>query len=414
MVVISSAGAIRGKFMEGKKTIFSIRKKMLCSYLVIVAFILGVGLLGIYNIYRVYKNGNEMYVNNLKSIENLRDINQNVREIDQCIMSMMGPLADDYYTVNKEKIISLEAANQELMKEYSKIYVSDLEKRRYNQCRLSVITFNKQMDSLVTMLDEAQGMEDEQEKTRIQNNVVTTYEQELMPVKACTYELIEAVMDLADANARQKNVDNYRTYNNLLWIIGAVMVLSIFIAVLITIKMSGDFTERLGQIQKLALRISEYDLSDDIKETGNDEFGETIAALNESQFMLRNLLEKITTESATIDDIGNEISEAVRKSGQRIEAVNVDLYNVEEMLETLEDKIQKTMTSDNSVEDMVKTLQQIEVQCQDSKDWTQEMQTSLTGIATYLEQIGITAEYQNEIANSHRVQVERFRVSQES
>jgi methyl-accepting chemotaxis protein len=355
-----------------------------------------------------------MYVNNLKSIENLRDINQNVREIDQCIMSMMGPLADDYYTVNKEKIISLEAANQELMKEYSKIYVSDLEKRRYNQCRLSVITFNKQMDSLVTMLDEAQGMEDEQEKTRIQNNVVTTYEQELMPVKACTYELIEAVMDLADANARQKNVDNYRTYNNLLWIIGAVMVLSIFIAVLITIKMSGDFTERLGQIQKLALRISEYDLSDDIKETGNDEFGETIAALNESQFMLRNLLEKITTESATIDDIGNEISEAVRKSGQRIEAVNVDLYNVEEMLETLEDKIQKTMTSDNSVEDMVKTLQQIEVQCQDSKDWTQEMQTSLTGIATYLEQIGITAEYQNEIANSHRVQVERFRVSQES
>jgi methyl-accepting chemotaxis protein len=155
-------------------------------------------------------------------------------------------------------------------------------------------------------------------------------------------------------------------------------------------------------------------LSDDIKETGNDEFGETIAALNESQFMLRNLLEKITTESATIDDIGNEISEAVRKSGQRIEAVNVDLYNVEEMLETLEDKIQKTMTSDNSVEDMVKTLQQIEVQCQDSKDWTQEMQTSLTGIATYLEQIGITAEYQNEIANSHRVQVERFRVSQES
>jgi methyl-accepting chemotaxis protein len=264
------------------------------------------------------------------------------------------------------------------------------------------------------MLDEAQGMEDEQEKTRIQNNVVTTYEQELMPVKACTYELIEAVMDLADANARQKNVDNYRTYNNLLWIIGAVMVLAIFIAVLITIKMSGDFTERLGQIQKLALRISEYDLSDDIKETGNDEFGETIAALNESQFMLRNLLEKITTESATIDDIGNEISEAVRKSGQRIEAVNVDLYNVEEMLETLEDKIQKTMTSDNSVEDMVKTLQQIEVQCQDSKDWTQEMQTSLTGIATYLEQIGITAEYQNEIANSHRVQVERFRVSQES
>jgi methyl-accepting chemotaxis protein len=386
---------------------------MLCSYLVIVAFILVVGLLGIYNIHRVYKNGNDMYVNNLKSIEQLREINQNVREIDQCVISMMGPLATDYYDTNKEKIAKLQVENQELMRDYSSIYVSELERRRYNQCRLSVITFDKQIDSIVELLGAIHDTDGSADSKVIRQQIVTTYEQELMPVKACTYELIDAVMDLADSNARQKNEDNYRTYNNLLWIIGIVMALSIVIAVVITLKMSGDFTTRLGQIQKLALRISEYNLSDDIEDTGNDEFGETIAALNESQFMLRDLLEKITNESATIDDIGNEVADAVRKSGQRIEAVNVDLYNVEDALATLDGNVKKAMDGEDLTGEIVKLLQQVSVQCQNSKDWMQEVQTSLTGIVSYLEQIGITAEYQNEIANNHRVQVERFRVTRD-
>lgn len=398
--------------MRGKKIEFSIRKKMLYSYLVIVALILLVGSFGIYNIQRVYRNGNAIYVNNLKSIEYLKSINQNVKEIDQCLVSMMGPFGKEKFSSSEKRIAHLMEENQELMDKYSEIKVSKLERRRYKQCRLSIMTFDKYIDATIELLKKnTDTTSTDADKKAL---AVTSYEQELMPVKACTYELIEAIVELATDNARLKNEENRSVFINLVWVNGIVMVFSIFLAVLITFRMSGNFKARLDQIRELAIRLSEYNVSDDIEETGNDEFGETMAALNESQFMLRDLLEKITDESATIDNIGGEVSEAIRKSSQKIEAVNVDLYNVEDAIAQLESYAKNSIDAEISAQNITKVLQDVSQKCQASMDWMQEMQTELTGIATYLEQIGITAEYQNEIANKHRAQVERFRVSREA
>lgn len=398
--------------MRGKKLGFSIRKKMLCSYLVIVVLILIVGSFGVYNIQRVYRNGNAIYVNNLKSIEYLKSINQNVKEIDQCLVSMMGPFGKEYFSASEKRIADLMKENQELMDKYSEIKISKLERRRYKQCRLSIMTFDKYIQTTIAILKmNTDAISRDIDKKAM---AVTAYEQELMPVKACTYELIEAIVELATENARLKNEENHRGFINLVWVNGIVMVFSIFLAVLITFRMSGNFKARLDQIRELAIRLSEYNVSDDIKETGNDEFGETMAALNESQFMLRDLLEKITDESATIDNIGGEVSEAIRKSSQKIEAVNVDLYNVEDTIAQLESYAKHSADAEISVSNITRVLQEVSQKCQNSMDWMQEMQTELTGIATYLEQIGITAKYQNEIANKHRAQVERFRVSHET
>lgn len=398
--------------MRGKKIEFSIRKKMLYSYLVIVALILIVGGFGIYNIQRVYRNGNAIYVNNLKSIEYLKSINQNVKEIDQCLVSMMGPLGEENFSSSEKRIAQLMEENQELMDKYSQVKVSKLERRRYKQCRLSIMTFDKYINATIELLK--MNTDTTSKDTDKKATAVTSYEQELMPVKACTYELIEAIVELATDNARLKNEENRSVFINLVWVNGIVMVFSIFLAVLITFRMSGNFKARLDQIRGLAIRLSEYNVSDDIEETGNDEFGETMAALNESQFMLRDLLEKITDESATIDNIGGEVSEAIRKSSQKIEAVNVDLYNVEDAIARLESYAKNSMDAEISAQNITKVLQEVSQKCQAGMDWMQEMQTELTGIATYLEQIGITAEYQNEIANKHRAQVERFRVSREA
>ena len=57
--------------MNEKRMGISIRKKLFISYFAIVALILVVGIIGVYNIQRVYRNGNEIYDINLKSVEYL-------------------------------------------------------------------------------------------------------------------------------------------------------------------------------------------------------------------------------------------------------------------------------------------------------------------------------------------------------
>jgi len=40
----------------------------------------------------------------------------------------------------------------------------------------------------------------------------------------------------------------------------------------------------------------------------------------------------------------------------------------------------------------------------------EEARTELSNIVTYLEQIAVTSDYQNEIANNHKEQVKKFKI----
>lgn len=385
--------------MADKKKVTSIRKKLLFSYLSLVALILLMGIIGIYNIRAVYDNSNEIYVNNLTSVDYLKSINQNVKEIDRCIISMMSDLDLEYHDSYVTTIEKLQEENSRLMEQYSNLRVTKLEERRYNQCRLSILTFNKQIQSIMESL-EAGNTE----------AATGSYEQELMPVKACTYELIEAVVELSTANAQKRNDNNQRIYRQLRRIIAIAMILSVIIAIIITIKMSDYFTSKLAAIQRLAKRISEYNISDDIRGMSNDEFGQTMEALNDSQFMMRELVERIIDESAIISDAGEEVSLAVRKSGQRIENVNVKVLQYGEKTGHIDDTIRLVLQNRSLDTETVDMLNDILEQAAAAREVLAEARAELSGVAMYLEQIGITSDYQNEIANSHKEQVKKFKV----
>ena len=385
--------------MADKKKVTSIRKKLLFSYLSLVALILLMGIIGIYNIREVYDNSNEIYVNNLTSVDYLKSINQNVKEIDRCIISMMSDLDLEYHDSYVTTIEKLQEENSRLMEQYSNLRVTKLEERRYNQCRLSILTFNKQIQSIMESL-EAGNTE----------AATGSYEQELMPVKACTYELIEAVVELSTANAQKRNDNNQRIYRQLRRIITIAMILSVIIAIIITIKMSDYFTSKLAAIRRLAKRISEYNISDDIRGMSNDEFGETMEALNDSQFMMRELVERIIDESAIISDAGEEVSLAVRKSGQRIENVNVKVLQYGEKTRKIDDTIRLVLQNRSLDTETVDMLNDILAQAAAAREVLTDARAELSGVAMYLEQIGITSDYQNEIANSHKEQVKKFKV----
>jgi methyl-accepting chemotaxis protein len=385
--------------MVNKKTGLSIRQKLMISYFSIVVLILVIGGVGIYNIREVYDNGNAIYENNLQSVEFLKSINQNVKEIDQCVISMMSLLDDDYHDKYLNEISVLQQQNSELMDRYSKLSVTKLEKRRYNQCRLSILTFDKHINNIVDYIQQGD-----------MDMAVASYEQELMPAKASTYELIEAVVDISTGTASDKNDENYTIYRNNVWLISAVMVLAVIIALVITLSMSSYFVNKLINIQLLAKRISEYNISDDISATNDDEFGQTIQALNDSQFMMRDLVEKIIDESASISDAGEDVSLAVRKVNQRIEQINVQVLSSSDMAEKTDSTIHKILENRSLDEDVVAKLNQVLETSDHAQNILSETRAELSSLAVYLDQIGITSDYQNELANSHREQVQKFKV----
>ncbi len=385
--------------MTEKRKGMTIRKKLLLSYFSLVLLIVIIGIIGISNIREVYRNGNEIYLSNLKSVDYLKSIDLNVKEIDQSLMVLMSRVGSSYQEEYLSDINRLQKENEGLLEAYSKLNVTRLEKRRYNQFRLSLLTFDKQIEVITEKL-----------KAGDREAAINAYTQELTPVRATTYELIEAIVELSAANAQSKNDNNQKIYDRLILVIVITMLLAILIAVIITVKMSNYFTSKLGAIQRLAKRISEYNISDDIRGMSNDEFGQTMEALNDSQFMMRELMERIIEESSTISDTGEEVSLAVRKSGQRIENINVKVLQSGEMAGQMDNTV-RTILEDRSLDqDTVERLNNILKKSEEARGILSEARAELSSVAMYLEQIGITSDYQNEIANSHKEQVKKFKV----
>ena len=338
-------------------------------------------------------------MDNMTSVNTLRAINQNIKEMDKCVISMMSSLDADFHTDYAQTIRTLQDDNTALMNKYLQLNLTNEERASFTECQSSILSLNKAVHNLVTQIE-----------SKDTSGATANYEQIIIPAKTEVYELLDTVVNLATANAESKNNQNHKIFITMNWLIIGILVLSIIISIVISIRLNNYFTSRLYTIRKLAKRISEYNVSDDITDITNDEFGETIVALNDSQMMVRNLLEKIINESVTINDTGEEVSLAIRKSTHRIETANVKVYNAESGCRDIQGLIMQILDNRNLNEETVLHLRELLATVSENQSLLKSTQTELTGIATYLEQIGITMDYQNEIAGEHRDQIQKFKV----
>lgn len=385
--------------MGTTKSKITIRKKLFSNFMVIVALLIILGLAGLYEIHEIYQNSREIYMDNMTSVNTLRAINQNIKEMDKCVISMMSSLDADFHTDYAQTIRTLQDDNTALMNKYLQLNLTNEERASFTECQSSILSLNKAVHNLVTQIE-----------SKDTSGATANYEQIIIPAKTEVYELLDTVVNLATANAESKNNQNHKIFITMNWLIIGILVLSIIISIVISIRLNNYFTSRLYTIRKLAKRISEYNVSDDITDITNDEFGETIVALNDSQMMVRNLLEKIINESVTINDTGEEVSLAIRKSTHRIETANVKVYNAESGCRDIQGLIMQILDNRNLNEETVLHLRELLATVSENQSLLKSTQTELTGIATYLEQIGITMDYQNEIAGEHRDQIQKFKV----
>lgn len=378
----------------------SIKTQLLNSFFFLVLLMVLIGFTSVYHIRQVYKNGNNIYVNNLKTLDYLESLNINILKMERCTVDIIERFDDITKDDNKKQIENLMDKNSQLMYEYEKLEYSAGEKELYDECKVNIVSLNKCVVEIIDYVNENQV-----------GQARKLYIRELVPIENEVYRLLDEVEDIATNNAEHSNNENYTSYQRVILAILTTMLLTTVLAAMISLRVSNNFTDKLGVIQKWAKRISEYNVSEDIGELGDDEFGTTAEALNDSQFMIRDLVKKIMAESTMISDTGKEVSDAIRKSKKRIEEMNLEVSNLSitenEYVDEVVDIILDDETSPEFVEKMKKFLDLIEKNSQEHKEFCKE----LTRMATYMEQIAITSDYQNEMANTHKEQVGKFKIT---
>lgn len=382
-----------------KRIKLSIRQKMLASYLVLVAVIMLLGVIGLESLYRVYTNGNTIYYHHMQAVAQLKSVSQNLREIDRNLVILSSRVGHKDDAEYRFMIRKLQTENEQYLHEYEQLTTSDMENRRYRQCRLSVMSFNKQVDRVMEM-------------TEIHHNEHTlyaTYEQELAPTKVAAFEIIDATVELALRNAEVKNVQNEQIFTKIIIAVNSIALLAILAAITIAVVMSRYFTRRFDSIQQLARRMGEYDISDNLKELPQDELGDTMRALNDSQFMIRDFMDHIVSETDEMGDMGKDISDAIRHVKNRIQEENIQMLKASDhdlQTDPLVKEIMGRCAGDERVLECCRELLEMSHYAREARS---KGRATLANLTMVLEQIAITSDHQNEIVASHRMQVSRFK-----
>lgn len=377
----------------------SIQARLLISYLALVVLIVIIGAVGVRNIYRVYNNGKYVFDNNLQTINYLKSVSQNIRELDKLASSMT---VKDGYAASDTSLTSIETLkkkNKELIESCMSVEISSNEKNIIEKCGKELDELNRRLDRVLVLAGEG-----DKEKAH------EAYEGDFAASKESALKLIDDAVKLAVNSAGKSNEENEIISRRVAIIAVLAGIASIAAALGIALYMSRYITKRLESIRNLAKRLAEYDVSDDIKEVRNDEFGLTMSALNDSQFIIRDLVEKIIDESSDISNIGSDVSEAIARSGERIEAVNVQMLEYAKMDEYISDSVQIILENRNLDDDVVRRLRNILRESEKVKALQNEARGELRSINMLLEQIVITADMQNEIAQRHKEKIDKFKV----
>ena len=155
--------------------------------------------------------------------------------------------------------------------------------------------------------------------------------------------------------------------------------ISLVLSLLVSHFVATYFEGQIDKVRKFSRRVSEYDFSEDIVDNTNNDFGEMLVLLNDTQVMIRDAVENLRTEAGTMNSISSELYDAADLAVGR-------LTKADEMLDAAE-----TM----------------------DKKQIKEIYNEINAAITYMEQMRIAAENQSEICGKHIERLNRFRIKDE-
>lgn len=197
------------------------------------------GLLTFIGVSGVYRIGKYTIEKNIASMQEIDSMSTNMGNIDQYMLYIVSGLNVSKNNTYLENINLLIEKNEKTAEAYKVISndtsFTDMERRRYNQCRLGIITYDKKVNEIVGKIENGNL-----------NDAKAIYEQEFTPAKACLIELLDAVSELNQRTSEQRLAYNYWFYVIVTVILALSTILSVIVVTNNT-KRNQQFTEEIAE-----------------------------------------------------------------------------------------------------------------------------------------------------------------------
>lgn len=194
-----------------KKTKFN---SIVIINIIIVLFTI-VDVLGLFSLYRTYT---QIVNNNIQAVQNVKDINFYLRNIDNDILYSINKISNNPTADVKEytdKVNTYMGKCNETMENYSSIQLTPIENKRFELFKVYYQSYEKKINSLLGVIE-----------SKDSKSAQDIYSQELIPVRNCTTELLDALNYLSTTSS-ELQMKNAKTNGQIICV--SIIVLAIIL-----------------------------------------------------------------------------------------------------------------------------------------------------------------------------------------
>jgi methyl-accepting chemotaxis protein len=292
-------------------------KKLIPAFIIIALLIVLVGAIGIRNMQILKKNAQEMYNQNLVSIQKINKVKQDTLEIryDLLKISNQGNKENQNPGLAKE-IQDFAVDTDAILNDYEKNLLEEDQKDTFKDIKSNLSEFRAVYGDVIKLADE---QDFEKSKKRFT---------EIATSRANLFKGLDTLIQANDEKASNSYKQGANTYTSSLYIIIFVIVLGMGLAIALGTLISIIIAKQLNKVLNFAEAIGDGDLTQEIELDSKDEIGRLSNALNKADENIKELIsqifnsaEKINSESGDLSAITEEISSMMHSSSEATETI---------------------------------------------------------------------------------------------
>lgn len=329
------------------KPINRISFKLIGNFALIIALLLFIWIIGLYNINKINKSSEKLYLDNTLGISYINELSEN--STYNYLSSKL--LINSKDNTDKKNIIQnisfRNERNIQLIDLYRSAITKDEDNQRFDEIVSSMKKIQETSDKIIDLveankIDEAAG-----------------YIKELDTIRGEINLKLNRLVELNNSWAEDSLKTNKDAYNYSVKATTIILITSLIIAIISASLITSRISTSLKKILTLSSRLAKYDLSQNIEIKYKDDFGEIATSLNIAQENLRCIIDSVINSTqkvnlsskeltATIEEVNYqfdqinesslEISSTVQETSAITEELSASIVEVTSSIEVLSDK----------------------------------------------------------------------------
>jgi len=314
----------------------SIKTKLLSGFMCIALLIAVTGFFGKFGMTNIQENAQNIYSNNLQSIDVIHLIKENL--LDE-LSIVQGTIIEDNTDKTKEAIKMIEesqSATDKYIESFDKIIISDDSKKTFNDFTSLLEKYKIERNSVLELLTNGNYSEAINQRVNMFEARDDMFEK--------LNELIETNHSLAK-EANESNAENYKMTTNIMHVILAV---GIILAIIIGSILSLYISKTVKKVLLFAEALGNGDLTYSLESKSNDELGKLIKALNHAKERMRGIIENIIDQaqgvtasseelSATLEEMASNFENIDKNTSEIVKNINAINESTQELSSTMEE-----------------------------------------------------------------------------